>query len=410
MPEIIFHIDVNSAFLSWSALEKLKNGSELDLRTIPSIIGGDEKNRRGVVLAKSVPAKAYGIVTGEPVAMALRKCPTLTLEPPVHRMYDEYSRRLMQLLHTYTSDIQQLSVDECFLDFGPIAHRYASPESAAQQIKDTVKEQLGFTVNIGIAPNKLLAKMASDFQKPDRVHTLYKEEIPIKMWPLPARELYMVGKSSASRLEQLGIITIGDLARTDVDFLVSHFKSHGKKMWEYANGIASNHVDNSMREAKGIGNSTTLSEDVVSAEVAKKVLLSLADSVSKRLRNAGQIAGSISVEIKYHTFDSTSHQTTLPTHTNTTNTLYDCACRLFDEMWDQRPIRLLGIRTTKLIDESTPVQMSIFDWNHMESVEIKKLIDDASEEKQQKLDTAIDAIRKKFGRDAVVRGSFLRKD
>jgi len=421
MSEIIFHIDVNSAYLSWSALEKLKNKGEIDLRTIPSIIGGDEKSRHGVVLAKSVPAKIYGIVTGEPVAMALRKCPTLILEPPDHRIYDEYSKRLMNLLLTYTSDLEQLSVDECFLNFGPIAHLYESPEAAAQIIKNTVKNELGFTVNIGIAPNKLLAKMASDFQKPDRVHTLYKEEIPQKMWPLPVGDLYMVGKSSVHRLEQLGIRTIGELANTDVNFLIAHFKSHGQQMWNHANGIGSDHVDSSAREAKGIGNSTTLREDAATSQAAKQILLHLAESVSRRLRTAGQTAGSITVEIRYNTFENTSHQTTLPSHTNATNTIYECACRLFDELWDKRPIRLLGIRTTKLLEEGAPVQLSLFDLpssNMGKTHTVPTAADKdkvpafsaTTEERRQKLDDAIDTIRKKYGNEAVIRGSFLRKD
>lgn len=433
MSGIIFHIDVNSAYLSWSALEKLKSGSEIDLRTIPSIIGGDVKSRHGVVLAKSVPAKTYGIITGEPVATALRKCPNLILEPPNHRMYDEYSRQLMNLLLTYTSDLEQLSVDECFLNFGPIAHLYPSPEAAAHLIKDTVKSQLGFTVNIGIAPNKLLAKMASDFQKPDRVHTLYKDEIPQKMWPLPVGELYMVGKSSVRRLEQLGIRTIGELADTDVNFLISHFKSHGRQMWNHANGIGSEHVNSSAREAKGIGNSTTLREDATTAEAAKQILLRLAESVSRRLRKAGQTAGAITVEIRYYTFENTSHQTTLSSHTNATNTIYECACRLFDELWDERPIRLLGIRTAKLLEEGTPVQLSLFDLPISDNGKTPAVlaaantinaptvsvstnndkaptVSAATEERRQKLDAAIDSIRKKYGNKAVMRGSFLKKD
>lgn len=421
MSEVIFHIDVNSAFLSWSALEKLKSKSEIDLRTIPSIIGGDEKSRHGVVLAKSVPAKTYGIVTGEPVAMAFRKCPTLTLEPPNHRIYDEYSKQLMNLLLTYTSDLEQLSVDECFLNFGPIAHLYESPKAAAHIIKNTVKNELGFTVNIGIAPNKLLAKMASDFQKPDRVHTLYKEEIPQKMWPLPVGDLYMVGKSSVRRLEQLGIRTIGDLANTDVNFLITHFKSHGQLMWNHANGIGSEHVDSSPREAKGIGNSTTLQEDATTSEAAKQILLHLAESVSRRLRKARQMAGSITVEIRYNTFENTSHQTTLPSHTNATNTIYECAGRLFDELWDKRPIRLLGIRTTKLLEEGASVQLSLFDLpaSNMGTPPTVSTVTDnskipaisaATEERRQKLDDAIDTIRKKYGNEAIIRGSFLRKD
>lgn len=404
MSEIIFHIDVNSAYLSWSSVENLKTGKGIDLREIPSIIGGDEKSRHGVVLAKSVPAKAFGIITGEPVAMALKKCPNLVMAPPNHSLYREYSRRLMELLHEYTSDIEQLSVDECFLYFTPIAHQFPSPIKAAHQIKDRIREDLGFTVNIGISSNKLLAKMASDFQKPDKVHTLFPEEIAKKMWPLSVSELYMVGKSSASRLRQLGIHTIGDLAVADQDFLISHFKSHGKQMWEYANGIDPRPVVSEQTEAKGIGNSTTLSKDVTAAEDAKQILLSLSESVSGRLRKADLLAGNLCVEIKYNTFESTSHQSALLSPSNTTDALYRSACHLFDTLWNGTPIRLLGIRCAKLVPADSPVQMSIFDFTAPSETPVKTAADT---QKQQQLEKALDSIRKRYGKDAITRGSFL---
>ena len=360
---VIFHIDVNSAYLSWSAAEKLRRGETLDLRTVPAIIGGDEKSRHGVVLAKSSPAKAYGIRTGEPVAAALRKCPFLVMEPPDHALYRKRSRELMDFLSTYTSDLEQLSVDECFMDFGPISHRFSSPLEAALQIKDRVREQMGFTVNIGISTNRLLAKMASDFEKPDRVHTLFPDEIQEKMWPLPVDELYMVGHSSALRLHALGIHTIGDLARSDRSFLVSQFKSHGKQMWEYANGIASDVLQTGDQSVKGIGNSTTLSRDAKTREEARLVLLELSETVSRRLRKAGLTALSVTVEIKYSDFTSTSHQCPVSAPVNSSQALCQTACRLFDELWNGDPIRLLGIRTGKLQDEAAPVQLSLFDMN-----------------------------------------------
>ena len=362
MSRIIFHIDVNSAYLSWSAVDRLEHGETLDIRTVPAIIGGDSATRHGVVLAKSVPAKAYKIVTGEPVANALRKCPTLMLVPPNHAMYHEKSHALMELLHTYTDDIEQLSVDECFLDFTPIAHRYESPLAAAKIISADIKSRFGFTVNIGIAPNKLLAKMASDFTKPDRIHTLFPDEIATKMWPLPVDDLYMVGHSSATRLKALGIRTIGELAATDPDYLRQEFKSHGTLMWEYANGIGDDHVHSTKREAKGIGNSTTLKEDARTLDAAKKVLLSLAESVSMRLRKEKMLAQSITVEIRYHDFTNTSHQCSLLSATNTTDVIYHTAVSLFQQLWNSEPVRLLGIRTSRLLPEDAPVQLSIFDY------------------------------------------------
>ena len=411
MSRIIFHIDVNSAFLSWTAVEKLKNGSDVDLREIPAIIGGDEASRHGIVLAKSVSAKKYGVTTGEPVASALRKCASLVMEPPNHQMYREYSRKLMDYFKTYTPDIEQLSVDECFLDYTPIAHLYGEPAAFANRLKDEVKEKFGFTVNVGISEVKILAKMASDFQKPDRVHTLWKSEIAQKMWPLPVSELFMVGKSSMPKLRNLGIHTIGDLANTDKELLEAHFKSFGKLIWENANGIGSDVVESEEAVAKGVGNSTTLSSDVTDREQAKKVLLKLSESVSARLRKHEFLAGNATVEIKYADFTKCSHQAPFLTPTNATSKIYGLSCELFDELWNGSPIRLLGIRTSKLQDVGEPIQMSLFDIE-LPKEEKQKVAEQRgpSIEKLEKLDKAMDSIKKRFGKDAIVRGSVLMKE
>ena len=406
MKPIIFHIDVNSAYLSWSALEKLKNGSGVDLRTIPSIIGGDEKSRHGVVLAKSIPAKKYRIQTGEPVASALRKCPALVMEPPDHTLYHRYSKAMIELLQEFTPDLEQVSIDECYLDFTPISYMYPSPEEAAARIRDRIFDELHFTVNVGISNAKVLAKMASDFEKPGKVHTLYPEEIPTKMWPLPVSDLFMVGRRSADKLMGFGIRTIGDLAHTSPDFLTAHFKSHGKLMWEFANGIDDSPVVTEKQEAKGIGNSTTLSEDVSDPQKAKSILLTLAESVSGRLRSAGQLAGTVTVEIKYFDFTKASHQTQAFTPCNTTNEIYRLACSLFDELWDGRPVRLLGIRSSRLVSVEEPIQLSIFDLP-VPQKEKEEAHPAPSPEKLKKLDAAMDSIRQKYGKDAVKRGRFL---
>ena len=411
MSRTIFHIDVNSAYLSWSAVEKLKNGFDVDLREIPSIIGGDEASRHGIVLAKSVSAKKYGVTTGEPVASALRKCANLVMEPPNHQMYREYSRQLMEYFKTYTPDIEQLSVDECFLDYTPIAHLYGEPVAFANRLKNEVKEKFGFTVNIGISEVKILAKMASDFQKPDKVHTLWKVEIQKKMWPLPVSELYMVGKSSLPKLRNLGIHTIGDLAGMNPEILEAHFKSFGKLIWENANGIGSDVVESEGAAAKGVGNSTTLREDVTDVDNAKKVLLSLAESVSGRLRKHEFLAGNVAVEIKYANFTKCSHQAPFLTPTNATSKIYEQSCKLFEELWNGTPVRLLGIRCSKLQDVGEPVQMSLFDMEFPKNENGKTALSKTpNREKLEKLDKAMDSIKKRFGDGAIVRGSSLMKD
>ena len=399
MAPIIFHIDVNSAYLSWTAVEQLKNGAAVDLREIPAIIGGDQKSRHGVVLAKSPAETRYGIRTGEPVANAFRKCPNLAMYPPDHKMYREKSRRLMEYLRTFTKEIEQVSVDECYMDFTGIADRWNSPVDGAVEIKDGIKARFGFTVNIGISTNKLLAKMASDFEKPDRIHTLYPEEIKEKMWPLPIGELYMAGRSSVEVLKKLEINTIGDLAQADLKLITLHLKSHGKMLWEFANGIGTSVVQSEPDEAKGIGNSTTLSEDAETIEEVRPVFERLAQSVGERLKKAGKKAGMLSMEIKYYDFRTVSHQIQLDKPSNDPKILQETACNLFLEVWSGEPVRLLGIRTSKLIDEAAPEQLSIFD------IEIPKEPD----EKHKRLKKAMDEINGKFGEGAVMKASLMPK-
>lgn len=403
MPRIIFHIDVNSAYLSWSAVEQLKNGAETDLREIPAIIGGDRASRHGVVLAKSISAKKYGIRTGEPVVDAIRKCPNLVIAPPNHSIYSTYSRKLMTFLRGYTDQIEQVSVDECYMDFTEIAPRFASPVEGAMEIKDEVRRQFGFTVNIGISENKLLAKMASDFEKPDKVHTLFPDEIKEKMWPLPIGELFMAGRSSVEYLQKLEIRTIGDLAQMNPELLEIHLKSHGRKLWEFANGMDNSPVEPVRQEAKGIGNSITLPQDAKTEEEACEVLKRLAGSVGRRLKKAGQKAGMISVEIKYYNFENSSHQTQLERATNEDARIYETAAELFREMWKKQPIRLLGIRSSKLTDASAPEQLTLFEVQP-EMEKRKK-----ASEKRAKLEQALKEIRGRYGEEAVIRGSNMEE-
>lgn len=418
MEPIIFHIDVNSAYLSWTALSLLEKGENTDLRKIPAIIGGDMEKRHGVVLAKSIPAKKYGVTTGEPIVNALRKCPTLTIQPPDHHLYHERSRELMRFLRDVCPDIEQVSVDECFMDYTPIQKLYDSPVTAAHSIREQIRESFGFTVNIGISDVKMLAKMASDFSKPDKVHTLFSWEIREKMWPLPVSSLFMCGKSSVQTLNKLGIKTIGDLAQADRQILSAHLKSHGVMLWEYANGIDPSKVVPVPEEAKGIGNSITLSKDVTERRQAARTLLSLSESVGGRLRAAGQLAGMVSVEIKYSSFRSVSHQTSLFSHTDSTQLIYETSCRLFDELWDGSPIRLLGVRTSRLAGAKEPSQLSLFDLEIQQPPKTPSSLKSAgsgmsarpSRQKLEALDKTLDHIRQKYGKEAVVRGSLLKEN
>lgn len=393
---VIFHVDVNSAFLSWESLYRLEQGiSTVDLRTIPSAVGGSSENRHGIILAKSTKAKHFHVKTGEPLNSALNKCPDLVIVPPHHREYVKRSKAFIKLLQNYTDQIQQVSIDEAFLDMTSSLKLLGDPVSIADQIRKTIFQELGFTVNVGVSCNKLLAKMASDFEKPDKTHTLWPEEIPEKMWPLPVSELYFVGRSARTKLSNLGIRTIGDLALFDLDLLMSHVgQKYGQTIHDYANGISHEAVEEPEVQNKGIGNSITLSHDITNWEAACQVLLSLAETVGARLREGNYLCSSIAIEIKDWDFKRTSHQTTLMDATDNTQTIYQTACQLLSEHWDGTPLRLIGIRTTKLADHRYQ-QLSLFDT--------------PKTEKQKKLDNAIDSIRHRFGTDSIKRASFLNE-
>ena len=396
MRRLIFHVDVNSAFLSWEATRRVRNGEE-DLRLIPSAVGGDREKRTGVILAKSIPAKKYGIQTGEPVASALRKCPSLVLARPDFRLYERCSRAFMDICRAYAPVVEKYSIDECFLDMSGTERVYPDPIATAHEIKNRIRDELGFTVNIGIGSNKLLAKMASDFEKPDRVHTLFGEEVEQKMWGLPVRELFTVGRATAERLERANIKTIGALAHADPKWVREYLgEKMGQHLYEYANGVDDSPVLAEPERAKGYSNSITLEEDVVNETQAHKILLALADSVASRMRADGARAYCVAVTIRGNDFRDKSHQRRLDTATDITDEVYTVAKRLFSELWDRRtPLRLMGLALTSITREGEE-QMSLFP--------------DEKKERARKIDRAVDSIRGKFGPDTIIRGTTVGSD
>ena len=396
MKPLVFHIDVNSAFLSWEAARRVREGGE-DLRLIPAAVGGDREKRTGVILAKSIPAKAYGINTGEPVSMALRKCPQLVIAKPDFRLYESCSRAFMDICRAYAPVVEKYSIDECFLDMSGTERVYPDPIATAHEIKDRIKAELGFTVNVGIGPNKLLAKMASDFKKPDLVHTLFAEEIETKMWPLPVRELFTVGRATAERLEKTNIKTIGALATVSESWLRSYLgEKQGEHLHRFANGIDDSPILAEPERAKGYSNSITLEEDVTNDAQAHKILLALADSVTSRMRADGARAYCVSVTVRGNDFRDRSHQKRLDTATDITDEVYTVAKRLFSELWDRRtPLRLMGLSMTNVATEGEE-QMSLF-------VDEKK-------ERARKLDRAVDSIRGKYGTATISRGTTIDAD
>ncbi|MBR5123412.1 MAG: DNA polymerase IV, partial [Anaerotignum sp.] len=362
MERVIFHIDVNSAFLSWTAVDRLRKGDEIDLRTIPSIVGGNRETRHGIVLAKSTPAKKYGIITGEPIAMALRKCPDLVCVPLDFPLYAENSRKMFELLSDYSDRIEKFSIDEGFLDYTGMERLLGPPIEAAEKIRQRIKDELGFTVNIGVSSNKILAKMAGELEKPDKLITLFPEEIKEKLWPLPVEELFMVGRRTAPRLRNMGIRTIGDLAAYPLPLLEKEFKSFGNLLHTYANGIDDSSVvpDHEADGIKSIGNSTTTTFDVTDRETAYKILLALSETVAMLLRGHDLYAMEIAVTLKSSDFKVYSHQKQMLNAIDCTNAVYEAAKEIFDEAWKKEPLRLLGVRAGKLCHEDFR-QLSILD-------------------------------------------------
>jgi DNA polymerase-4 len=390
---IIFHIDVNSAYLSWSAVDRLQHGESLDIREIPAAVGGDPVSRHGIILAKSIPAKKYNIKTGETLYKALEKCPDLFIVSPSYDLYMSCSNAMVELLKEYTPVIQRFSVDECFLDFTNMENLYPDYIKLAYEIKDRIKNELGFTVSIGISNNKLLAKVASDIKKPDAVISLFPVEIKDKMWPLAVEDLFMVGRATLPKLHNLNIFTIGDLAKADLIILKERLKSHGVMLWNYANGIEnsqvrkSNHID-----IKGLGNSTTMPFDVTTRSEAHKVILSLSETVGMRLRDSGNCCSLVAVHFRTNEFYNCGRQHKISYYTDSTKNIASLACKLFDELWKGEPLRHMGVRVSELCSNDF-CQVTLFE--------------EKNNAKNSALDKTIDSIRLRFGSKSVIRGTFL---
>ena len=386
---VVFHIDVNNAFLSWSAVYLLKNGFEKDIRTIPSIIGGDEKTRRGIVLAKSPIAKKYGIITAETIYSAKKKCPNLEIYPPNFKWYYEKSRELMNYLQQYSPIQEQLSVDECFLDMSGMDYIYKDLIKLAYKIKDEIKEKFGYTVNIGIANNKLCAKMASDFEKPDKVHTLFKDEIVTKLWPLDVGDLFMCGKSTKEELNKMNIYTIKDLARTDKKVLERHFKSQGKYLYEASRGIDNSKVEERTSKNQSISITETLPYNYSDREKLREILFRQVEEVTRELRGKKLYTKTVGVIFKNEFFTTYSAQSSFNTPTNNTKEILKKVYDVFEENYKEDEIRLIGVRLANLTDTK------------QEQVTLFSLEETKEDEKQDNIQKTMDAINNKFGKSII---------
>ena len=393
---VIFHVDANSAFLSWSAAYRVNVlGESVDLREVPSVVAGDKASRHSIILAKSTPAKKYGIQTGEPLFQAQEKCPELVVIPPDYELYVEASRHFVEVLRQFSPQVEQYSIDEAWVDMTGTRRIYGDPRLAAEQMRERIWKELGFTVNVGISTNKLLAKMAGDFEKPNKVHTLYPEEMESKMWPLPVRDLFLVGAATERKLKGLGIYTIGDLAGANVSILKKRLGKHGETIWHFANGRNADMVTPELAENKGYSNATTTSEDVTSREVGHRVLLSLCETVAMRMRKDGKSGSCVTVHLRTSDFRNFSHQHQFHDATNITSELFRAACQVFDEAWDGvTPLRQLGVQVTRLAKEPYQ-QYDLF--SNMSPVQY---------ERKLRLDETVDALRDKFGEDIIRRAKF----
>lgn len=389
MEKIIFHVDVNNAFLSWEAVDRLKKGKQEDIRLIASVIGGDPLLRHGIVLAKSNVSKKYNIKTAETLYSAKRKCPKLKVYSPNYDLYSCESKKLYNLLLNYSPDVYQYSIDECFFDYTGMESLFGNPLDFASKLKNEIKDKFGWTVNIGIGNNIVCAKMASDFLKPDKVHTLYRNEIKDKLWPLDISNLFMVGKKTVIKLREMGIYKISDLACYNKNKLIKMFNKHAITMYNHAWGISSDSIDELKKESenRSISMTTTLIEDTNNINDIKKILLNLANDIAFKIRVDKVYAYSIGIILKDYKFVTTSRQTKLKNGVNTAEEIYKEACRLLDIYYQSEYIRLVGIKVFDFHDDRN-IQLSLFE-------------EASSIENNEKINKTMDKIKEKYGKDSI---------
>ncbi len=395
---VVFLVDANSAFLSLSAAYRVKVlGETNDLRDVPSVVAGDKASRHSIVLAKSTPAKQYGIHTGEPLFQALEKCPELQVVQPDYQLYVEASRHFVEMLRQFSPVVEQYSIDEAWVDMSGTQRLFGDPRLAAEQMRQRIWEELGFTVNVGISSNKLLAKMAGDFEKPNKVHTLFPEEMEAKFWPLPVRDLFLVGPATEAKLKRMGIYTIGQLAQTEESLLKHRLGKYGQTIWHFANGRNAEMVAPEPVENKGYSNAVTTAQDVVTRQSGYQVLLSLCETVAMRMRKDGKCGSCLSIHLRTNAFEHSSHQKMLSGATNLTGEIFRQACSLMDEAWDgMTPLRQLGVQMTRLTAE--PYQQ----------YDLFSEVSPAQFERRLRLDETVDALRDKFGENIIRRAKFAQ--
>jgi DNA polymerase-4 len=392
MPRAIIHIDLDAFFV---AVERLDNPALVGL---PVIVGG-RPEARGVVSSASYEVRPYGVHSAMPTAQALRLCPNAVLVEGHRDRYVEMSRQVMALLGEYTPLLEPISIDEAFLDVTGTEAHYGPPGDLAQTIQDRIETELKLSASLGVATNKLVAKIASDFRKPHGITVVPPGEEAAFLAPLAVRKLWGVGEVTGRELAKLGIQTIGDLARLSLEELQARFGAHGEGMWHAAHGIDDSPVTPE-HEAKSLSREETFAQDVRDPAVLRRELLRLSDAVAARLRRHDFQARTVSLKLRYGDFTTMTRQVTLPQPTDAGPIICAQATALLDAAWDRRrPVRLLGVAAENLV--RLPRQLRLF--------EQEAEADEVRHERQARLDAALDRIRARFGDRAVQRASLLEE-
>lgn len=388
MKRVILHSDMNACYAS---IEQKLNPK---LKNIPMAVAGNPKNRNGIILAKSQEAKEAGVKTGEAIWQALGKCPNLTLVSPQYDQYLKHSKLARKIYYDYTNQVEPFGLDECFLDVTGSTHLFGSGEEIANEIRQRMKEELGITVSVGVSFCKIFAKLGSDMKKPDAVTIIREDNFRKKVWPLPVGEMVGVGRATERKLNRIGIFTLGELAKADLDLIRNLLGVNGLYLWEYANGldIRPVHDRDHQEPIKTIGNSSTCRKDLLTNREVFNVLQELAFSVSRRLREARLEACGVEIFVRNNELQSYNYQSPIKLASQSSIVLARSGFDLFKEKykWDF-PVRAVGIRAIKLRKEGGGSQIDVF-------------CDYKKQEKEENCDRAIYKIRKKYGREAI---SFL---
>ncbi|MCI9598675.1 MAG: DNA polymerase IV [Firmicutes bacterium] len=395
MDRTILHCDMDGFYASVELL------NHPELKDFPVAVCGNPENRHGIILAKNMPAKRFGIKTAETVWQAKKKCPELRLLPPHHHKYKEYNLKINDIYQRFTDMVEPFSIDESWLDVSASLKLFGSGKDIADTIRRTIRKELGLTLSVGVSFNKIFAKMGSDYNKPDGTTVISKENYKELLWPMNVRKMFFVGSATADKLNKAGIQTIGELALADKGLLTALLGKQGGLLFEYANGLDNSPVSlyTEREKIKSVGNGTTFRRDLQGLEDIKTAVAALSDTVASRLRKYQMKSFGVKVDIKDPNFKVISRQKQLDAPTNLSEEIARLAVEIIRSSWNlANPIRMLTITAIHLCDETESEQLSLFDMNAK------------SRERGEKVARAIDDIRAKFGGKSITLGRVLNNN